>query len=72
MTQLKSMVVGGIFTAIIFMTIALAVVVASEAQTVPTGQALTAPIQSNVEYAQLTDAVPQRDITIQYFAPLGE
>ncbi|MCB0156071.1 MAG: hypothetical protein KDF65_14850 [Anaerolineae bacterium] len=75
MTQLKSMLFGGIFTLIIFMTIALAMVVATEAQGVPAdqiAQPTIVTVQDNVAYAPLTDAIPQRDITVQYYVPLGE
>ena len=71
MTQLKSMVFGGLFTLIIFATVALAIVVASEAQAVQADEVSRVTDYQAVEYAQLTDAVPQRDVTLQYFAPLA-
>ena len=75
MTQLKSMLFGGIFTLIIFMTVALALVVATEAQGVPADQIVQPAIvtlRDNSQYAPLTDAISQRDITLQYYAPLGQ
>ena len=73
MQQLKWMFNGALFTLIFCLAVTFTVLVVSEMQTVradvvvqPGGVTLS----ERTDYARLSDAPPQRDITAQRFAPL--
>lgn len=71
MSQLKSMLIGVLLALIIVLTVALALLVVNEVQPAQ-AQEINRPVIAveEVQYARLVDAIPQRDITVQQFAPL--
>jgi hypothetical protein len=69
MTKLKSLIVSGLLTLTLIFVMAAMALVMSDMQSVPVGAAEPMVNTEQVEYLRLTDAVPQRDITGQQFAP---
>jgi len=71
MRQLKWMLNGALFTLLFCLVVTLTILVMSEMQAVRADVVIQPAITvENTEYARLTDAPPQRDITAQRFAPL--
>ena len=72
MRQLKWMLNGALFTLLFCLVVTLTILVMSEMQAVRADVVVqpAVTINENIEYAKLTDAPPQRDITAQRFAPL--
>lgn len=73
MTQLKLMLNGALFTLAFSLIVMLMVLVMSDMQPVQADLTIElAPIGQDaaIEYIQLTDARPQRDINLQRLAPL--
>ena len=71
MRQLKWMLNGALFTLLFCLVVTLTILVMSEMQAVRADVVVQPAITNeNIEYARLTDAPPQRDITVQRFAPL--
>ena len=71
MQQLKWMLNGALFTLLFCLVVTLTILVMSEMQTVRADVVVQPAVTNeNIEYARLTDAPPQRDITAQRFAPL--
>ena len=72
MIHLKSILLGGLLTLVMFFTVTLGLFVASEVQPVQADEApaITVFEEEVVYYAPLTDAVPQRDIVNQQFSGL--
>lgn len=73
MTQLKWMFNGALVTLIFCLALTLTVLVMSEIQSVRADVVIRPggiTVQENTEYTRLLDAPPQRDITVQRFAPL--
>ncbi len=73
MTQLKLMLNGALFTLAFSLVVMLMVLVMSDMQPVQADLTIKlAPIgqAEAIEYVQLTDARPQRDIHLQRLAPL--
>ena len=71
MRQLKWMLNGALFTLLFCLVVTLTILVMSEMQAVRADVVIQpATTVENTEYARLTDAPPQRDITAQRFAPL--
>jgi hypothetical protein len=72
MRQLKWMLNGALFTLLFCLVVTLTILVMSEMQAVRADVVVqpAVTVNENIEYARLTDAPPQRDITAQRFAPL--
>jgi len=71
MRQLKWMLNGALFTLLFCLVVTLTILVMSEMQAVRADVVVQPAVTNeNIEYARLTDAPPQRDITAQRFAPL--
>jgi hypothetical protein len=73
MKQLKWMLNGALFTMVFCLIITLTIMVMSEMQLVKADFVvrLDAPaVTQQAEYLPLLDAQPQRDITVQRFAPV--
>jgi hypothetical protein len=73
MTQLKLMLKGALLTLAFGLVITLTGLTINELQPVQadlTIQLAPATLDESIEYVQLTDAPPQRDITLQRLAPL--
>jgi hypothetical protein len=72
MQQLKWMLNGALFTLLFCLVVTLTILVMSEMQAVRADVVVqpAVTVNENIEYARLTDAPPQRDITAQRFAPL--
>ena len=72
MRQLKWMLNGALFTLLFCLVVTLTILVMSEMQAVRADVVVqpAVTVNDNIEYARLTDAPPQRDITAQRFAPL--
>ena len=72
MRQLKWMLNGALFTLLFCLVVTLTILVMSEMQAVRADVVVqpAVTVNENIEYAKLTDAPPQRDITAQRFAPL--
>ena len=71
MRQLKWMLNGALFTLLFCLVVTLTILVMSEMQAVRADVLVQPAVTNeNIEYARLTDAPPQRDITAQRFAPL--
>ena len=72
MRQLKWMLNGALFTLLFCLVVTLTILVMSEMQAVQADVVVqpAVTVNENIEYARLTDAPPQRDITAQRFAPL--
>ncbi|HMQ51250.1 MAG TPA: hypothetical protein PKE64_12425 [Anaerolineae bacterium] len=69
MTKIKSLVASGLLTlTLVFVMTAMALVM-SDMQSVSVDAAEPVVNTEQVEYLPLTDAVPQRDIATQQFAP---
>ncbi len=72
MERLKLILTGGLLTSMLGLAIAMTVLVVSEIQPVQADIPIQAQItiaENNIEYIPLTDAPPQRDITVQSLAP---
>ena len=72
MRQLKWMLNGALFTLLFCLVVTLTILVMSEMQAVRADVVVqpAVTVTEITEYARLTDAPPQRDITAQRFAPL--
>jgi hypothetical protein len=71
MQQLKWMLNGALFTLLFILVLTFTILVMSEMQEVQADVVQPAvSVNEDIEYAKLTDAPPQRDITAQRFAPL--
>lgn len=73
MIKLKSILISGFLTFTISLVILAAALVIADMQTVQADfvdQPVVATVDPEPYYLPLTDAPPQRDITIQRFAPL--
>ena len=72
MAQVKSIILGGSLTLVLFLTVGLAVLVASGVQPAQANEVYppVVTVIEDVQYENLVDAMPQRDITVQRFAPL--
>ena len=71
MQQLKWILNGALFTLLFCLVVTLTILVMSEMQAVRADVVVQPAVTNeNIEYARLTDAPPQRDITAQRFAPL--
>jgi hypothetical protein len=73
MEQVKLMVKGGLVTLIASLIIISTLVILSEVGQLTLAKVVAqpaAPAAQEAEYLPLTDAVPQRDITVQRFSPL--
>ena len=72
MRQLKWMLNGALFTLLFCLVVTLTILVMSEMQAVRADVVVqpAVTVNENIEYARLTDAPLQRDITAQRFAPL--
>jgi hypothetical protein len=73
MTELKLILKGALVTLIFCLGLTLTILVVSELQAVRADvivQPAGVTINNTPDYAQLMDTPPQRDITVQRFAPL--
>lgn len=72
MKQLKWMLNGALFTLLFSLVVTLTILVMSELQAVQADVVVQPAtiVNEQVEYARLVDTPPQRDITVQRFAPL--
>lgn len=72
MKQLKWMLNGALFTMVFCLIVTLTIMVMSEIQSVKADFVvrLDTPAAQQAEYLPLQSAQPQRDITVQRFAPV--
>ncbi len=69
MSRLKTIIINSLLTLVFCLTIMATALIINDAQAVQADAAI-ADASTQVVYLQLTDAPPQRDITLQQIAPL--